>query len=96
MAEYFWPPEIEGGGGGGAPTGAVVLAAGSATAAIVFTTPILVPYAVVVSVSNLIDTLPIFLQAIITAKSTTGFSVLFNTAPDTANYNLEYIVAAVN
>lgn len=44
------------------------------------------------SFSNTVDANPIFLQGIVTAKSTTGFTVTFNAPTDSANYVLNYMV----
>lgn len=45
-------------------------------------------YEVFCSFSNAVDIQPIFLQYVVTAMSTTGFTVIFNAPTDTANYSL--------
>lgn len=47
-------------------------------------------YVPVFAFRNLVDSDPIFLIGMIVNKTTTGFTVLFNTAVDSANYALEY------
>lgn len=49
----------------------------------------------VISILNTSDANPIFLQAIITAFSTTGFTAKFNAPTDTANYSLSYQTSGV-
>ena len=43
-------------------------------------------------ISNSVDAYPIFLQCIVTNKTVNGFTVIFNTFTDSANYKLEYQV----
>lgn len=88
---------VGGSGGSGTITGrtqtATVLASVSQTA-VVFSTPMSsADYTVLTSISNLVDTDPIFLQVVSIVKSTTGFTALFNAPTDSANYLLEYLVA---
>ena len=47
-------------------------------------------YAPLVSIRNTVDADPIFLQCVVTAKSTTGFTVRFNANTDSANYVLDW------
>lgn len=47
-------------------------------------------YKLIVSVRNETDADPIFLNPIITAQSTTGFSVTFNAPADSSNYELNW------
>lgn len=73
--------------------GKAALASGLATQSITYTsTAGAGQFPVVGDVINTVDATPIFLQAIVTAFSTTGFTVLFNVAPDTANYQLPYVI----
>lgn len=87
---------FEGGSAGIGLTGeANVVAIGSAASsiAVVFTTSFgSTNYAILYTFTNLTDPTPIFLQAITTAKSATGFTATFNAPTDTANYVLEYVI----
>lgn len=84
-----------GGGGNSLASNAVSLASGSISQSFTYTNTLLSAYAPILgAIINTIDATPIFLQAIVTAFSTTGFTVTFNVAPDTANYKLPYIVVA--
>ncbi len=51
-------------------------------------------YAIEYSIINTTDATPIFLQGIVTTKLSTGFTILFNAAADTANYVVNYGVQA--
>lgn len=88
------------GGGGASPQtlvgagGEVTIASGASSKAVTFSTAFVdTTYAVVWSIKNTTDVSPIFLQGVITAKATTGFTVTFNTPTDTANYALDYLAA---
>lgn len=88
-------------GGGSVPAGTLngnsrtaAVASGSATTTVVY--PTAMPdtnYALVVSLRNEVDALPIFLSIVETSKTTTGFTVIYNAPADSANYFLEYIAA---
>ncbi len=82
-------------GGSGAFEGNIgeaSISSGASSKAVVFTTPFAdTSYSIIVTIQNLTDATPIFLNPVITAKSTTGFTVLFNAPTDTINYVLEYI-----
>lgn len=49
-------------------------------------------YAPVCHIINITDASPIFLEAVVTAYSTTGFTATFNAATDSSNYKLSYTV----
>jgi hypothetical protein len=51
-------------------------------------------YSLTYSIINTTDANPKFLDKIITAKSSTGFTVKFNEATDSANYKLSYLAHA--
>ena len=71
----------------------VNLASGSTTQSFTYTSAVGAGLAPVIGIIvNTVDANPIFLQAVITAYSTTGFTVRFNVAPDTANYKLPYVL----
>lgn len=79
-----------------AANGAVAISNGSSTVSAVYATAIpSSSYALSLTVRNVTDGSPIFLQSIITAKSTTGFTATFNAPADSANYLLEYM-AVIN
>lgn len=48
-------------------------------------------YAPVYSFFNSVDGSPIFLDSIVTAQSTTGFTITLGSPTDTANYIISYI-----
>ena len=77
----------------GTPWTTVSLASGSISQSFVYTTPLVANQAPLIGqIMNSVDASPIFLQGIVTAFSTTGFTITFNVAPDTANYKLAYII----
>lgn len=79
----------------GTASGAQSVAIGNAasTKAVTFTTDFgSTNYAVLTSITNVTDATPIFLQVVVTAKSSSGFTATFNAPTDTANYILEYII----
>lgn len=51
-------------------------------------------YAVLSSITNLFDSNPQFLQAVITAKTTTTFTVLLNAQTDSASYGFDYRISS--
>ncbi len=70
----------------------VAISNGASTVSVTYTSPFAnTNYALVVMVRNTTDSSPIFLQPVITAKSTTGFTATFNAPTDSANYSLDYI-----
>lgn len=92
MASYNWPSQR---GGGGLASNVVAISSGASSKAITYTTTLSSVGVPVFSIVNTTDSSPIFIQGIITAYSTTGFTVLFNTSTDTANYLLAYTVSEV-
>lgn len=84
-------------GGEGAFIGRVEQAAipnATQTLAVVFSTAMPdTNYSIFLSIENLIDTDPIWLQCVQTIKGTGGFTVVFNAATDSSNYILNYGVA---
>jgi hypothetical protein len=90
---YQYGASIGGSSGGAQAAAAVALASGSASQSFTFSSTIIGTFVLIVgAVQNTVDATPIFLQSVVTAVSSTGFTVLFNVAPDTANYNLPYVV----
>jgi hypothetical protein len=93
MSAYLVYPSNS--GGSGALAAKIVSLSTSASQSVVYGAAVpsgSVP--VIGDVFNTVDANPIFLQSVITAYSTTGFTILFNVAPDTTNYQLSYIVVA--
>lgn len=86
------------GSGGGGSSSAVAakvvnLASGSISQSFSYTGSVSGGLAPILgAIINTVDSTPIFLQAIVTAFSTSGFTVTFNVAPDSANYKLAYVV----
>ena len=98
----YWNGLLSGSGGGGGgggnsalPANVVNIPNAASSIAVIYSSTIAVANVPVFSFINIIDATPIFLQGMITASSTTGFTVTFNTATDTANYKLSYIVSGV-
>lgn len=70
----------------------VALGDGVSTASVTFSSALSTSdYTITYSLVNTVDANPKFLDVIVTAKSTTGFSVKFHQNTDSANYLLEYI-----
>lgn len=70
----------------------VALGNGVSTASVTFSSALATAdYTITYSLVNTVDANPKFLDVIVTAKSTTGFSVKFHQNTDSANYLLEYI-----
>jgi len=70
----------------------VSLGSGVSTASVTFSSALATAdYTITYSLVNTVDVNPKFLDVIVTAKSTTGFSVKFHQNTDSANYLLEYI-----
>jgi hypothetical protein len=71
----------------------VALSSGVSSVTVVFTTAwadsLFVP---MLTFENIVDSQPIFLQGIVTARSTAGFTVTLNAATDSSNYYLSYTV----
>lgn len=88
-------------GGGGGSSGTlqgrnanVALGNGVQTASPVFSSAMAdTAYSISIIFKNLVDGSPIFLIPIITAKLTTGFTVIFNAPTDSVNYIMEYTVS---
>lgn len=97
MASYNWPAK-GGGGGSSALTGRAgrdSISNASSTVSVTFSTVMTtVNFAIVFAVTNITDGSPIFLNGIVTARSTAGFTVTFNAPTDSANYVLEWIASA--
>lgn len=89
------------GGGGSVDPGTLIGSAGSAaisnganTVSVVYGTAFdNTNYALVCQIRNTVDADPIFLNIVDTAKSTTGFTLTFNTTADSANYLVDYLAA---
>jgi hypothetical protein len=72
----------------------VAISNGSATLSVVYPTAMpSLSYGLSLSIRNEVDGSPIFISYIITAKLTTGFTVIFNAPTDSANYFVEYLAA---
>lgn len=92
MATFEWP---SGGGSGGGSSGsqASSIPINSNSVSVTFTTQFgSTSYVPLWSIQNTGDPSPIFLDGYISAKSTTGFTVTFNTSTDTANYVFNYAI----
>lgn len=92
MADYVWPP---GGGSGSGSSGSasVAIASGASSKSVTFTTDFgSTSYVPLINITNTTDATPIFLQWIVTTKSSSGFTATFNAPTDTANYILEYAI----
>ncbi len=94
MAVAYWPP---GGGGGSSPVAvngeasSASIGNGVTSHSVSFGTAFAdTTYGIVFSIGNAVDAHPIFLQGVVTAKSTTGFTVTFNAPTDSVNYTLEW------
>jgi hypothetical protein len=71
--------------------GRAAIATATSTSVVTFSTALAnTNYAVNHTFENTTDTDPIFLQAMITAKSTTGFTATFNAPTDSANYVMNW------
>jgi hypothetical protein len=87
--------EIVVGGVGGSTllghSGTATIASGASSKAITFAAAFAdTTYSLTFAIVNVTDASPIMLWGVITAKSTTGATVTFNTATDTANYEIDY------
>ncbi len=85
-------------GGGGQPAnmagraGSQAIADATQSAVVVFSTAMPnTSYALMMSINNLVDASPIFLQVVDTVKAVGGFTATFNAPTDSANYVFEYI-----
>jgi hypothetical protein len=77
--------------------GVVAIADATGSKAVTFSSAMAdTTYAVDFSFGNVVDSEPIFLQGVVTAKSTTGFTVTFNAPTDSANYTLSYHARKAN
>ena len=91
-------------GGGGAPVdpftligraGEATIADGATSVNVLFSVPLgNTNYAITCSVVNTTDAVPMIISPEITAKSTTGFTAYWGAGTDSANYVLNYLVAA--
>ena len=83
-----------GSGGGGTTvqrSGTQAITNGSATVTITYSSAMPdTNYSIDYSVANTTDADPIYLQGIVTTKSTTGMVITFNAAADSANYVVTY------
>jgi len=94
MASFKWPP---GGGSGGGlisfgKVGSIAATPGSASVSVTFGVPLVSSsYRIAASLVNTVDVADdlLFLNYVVTAKSTSGFTILFN-APLTSNYSIDY------
>lgn len=94
MASFEWPEKGTGGGGGGAADAAGTVNIGSGVSSIVVAYDVTLTSAIapIFSFINSTDSAPIFLIGFISAFSTSGFTVTFNAATDSANYKMSYAV----
>lgn len=94
-----WVPFGSGGGSGGGTLAAEAYAIPDATQTLVVTFPSNVGtsnYVVDWTIENLTDPSPTFLQGLVTAKSATSFTVVFDAPTDSTNYVLSYSVRPVS
>lgn len=70
------------------------MGSGTDTFSVVYAAAIAAAIPPVISFINTVDATPIFLQGIIIAHSTTGFTVLTNAPTDSSNYKMAYAVMA--
>jgi len=83
------------GGSGGLAAGTDSISNGVSSHNVTFSSTLLTSaYVVSIAITNLTDADPIFINYVVTAKSTTGMTVKFNTPTDSANYKLEYSINA--
>lgn len=81
------------GGALAARSGRVAIGTGEVSLAVVFSTPWSdEDFSLVVSIENVTESDPIFLQPIISARSAAGFTAKWNAPTDSANYFLNYQV----
>lgn len=77
---------------GNVRTNSVSVGVNATTASVVFSDAFAdTSYGLVVTLENTVDSSPMFQPIMITAKSTTGFTVSWNVPFDTANYNINYM-----
>lgn len=50
-------------------------------------------YSIQFSIYNTVDADPIWLQGVVTTKTTTGFTILLNAPTDSANYFIDYMAS---
>lgn len=78
---------------GSSGSASVAIGSAASSKAVTFTTDYgSTNYVVLTSITNVTDATPIFLQVVVTAKSSSGFTATFNAPTDTANYVLEYMI----
>lgn len=71
--------------------GAASISNGASSKAITFSSAMAdTTYSIDFAIENVTDASPIFLQGVVTAKATTGFTVTFNAPTDSANYVLSW------
>lgn len=92
-AWLIYPPEGAG-GGGDSGSQSVALSSGVSSVSVTFSNAFgSTNYVPLWSISNVTDATPIFVLGIITAMSSSGFTVTFNAPTDTANYVFNYLIA---
>ena len=78
--------------GGGIKTGREALSLNDSSKSVTFTSAYAdTNYTISVMMNNTVDANPAIYPTIISAKATTGFTVLFSGDIDSANYELEWI-----
>lgn len=74
----------------------VSIASSAISKAVTFSSPFPTSaYAIDFVIENTVDSSPIFIQGIVTARSASGFTVTFNAPTDTSNYSINYIARKV-
>ena len=91
---FYWPAGRNGGGGSGSAqaSGTAAISDGASSVTVTYDVTLSTAVPPIVSVINSIDGSPIFLNPVVTAYSTTGFTATFNAPADSANYVLQYAV----
>ena len=91
---FYWPAGCNGGGGSGSAqaSGTAAISNGASTVTVTYDVTLSTSLPPIISVNNTVDASPIFLDAVVTAYSTTGFTATFNAPADSGNYVLQYAV----
>ena len=96
MANFYATYPVKGSGGGGTPeilaSSLVDISSGTSSVAVTYSSTLASAYAPVCTIINSADPSPIFLETVVTAYSTSGFTASFNALTDSSNYKLNYIV----
>ncbi len=81
-----------GGSGGAQKAGSVALANAASSIAVVYSGALSSALIPIFSFANVTDAEPIFLEGVVSAYSTAGFTVTFNAPTDSVNYIFNYAV----